>query len=268
MKFATLLSVSMLATTSVFGAATAESSNTFGVLRVDSKKAQTIVCVPWVATSATDDGQAIKVADIVKTANLTVGDKLYWYDPSKTSYSGWILEENADTKIKTWTAAQIAKEGADVAAAAGATDQTLARGNAIILVRQNPKDEKDNAVPFFLQGQYSAGVATSTFDAGAFSLAAPGVASASGYDVNDASWNGVQENDKLSFTNADGKYVELSWGGVDNKWGVKTLTKQEIINGIKVPTWKACAKDSERTIPSGCGAWYNNQGTASVSVKW
>lgn len=266
MKFATLLSVSMLATTSVFGAATAESSNTFGVLRVDSKKAQTIVCVPWVATSATG-GQAIKVADIVKTANLTAGDKLYWYNPSGKSYSGWILEENAVTKIKTWTAAQIAKEGADVAAAAGATDQTLARGNAIILVRQNPKDEQDNAVPFFLQGQYSAGAAESTFDAGVFSLAAPGVASASGYDVNTATWKGVQANDKLLFRKADGKNAELFWGGPENKWGVKTLTKADYLAGQREPTWKVCTA-SERTIPSGCGAWYVNQGESSVSVQW
>lgn len=263
MKFATLLSVSMLATVSAFGAATAQSSNTFGVLRVDSKKAQTIVCVPWVATSATD-GQAIKVADIVKTANLTAGDKLYWYNPSEESYSGWILTEKSG--IKVWEPATVVSEGS-LSVSAGEDDQTLARGNAIILVRQNPKDEKDNAVPFFLQGQYSSGAAKSTFAAGAFSLAAPGVASASGYDVNDATWTDVQENDKLSFTNADGKYVELSWGGATDKWGVKTLTKADYLAGKREPTWKAC-EASERTIPSGCGAWYVNQGKSPVSVQW
>lgn len=263
MKFATLLSVSMLATTSVFGAATAESSNTFGVLRVDSKKAQTIVCVPWVATSATD-GQAIKVADIVKTANLTVGDKLYWYDPSKTSYSGWsLIDQNG---IKVWEPATVVSEG-DISVSAGADNQTLARGNAIILVRQNPKDKDGNAVPFFLQGQYSAGAAESTFAAGAFSLAAPGVASASGYDVNSASWTGVQPNDKLLFRKADGKNAELFWDGPENKWGVKTLTKADYLAGQREPTWKAC-EASERTIPSGCGAWYVNQGESSVSVQW
>lgn len=263
MKFATLLSVSMFATVSAFGAATAQSSNTFGVLRVDSKLAQTIVCVPWVATSATD-GQAIMVADIVKTANLTVGDKLYWYDPSEKSYSGWSLIDQDG--IKVWEPATVVSEG-DISVSAGADNQTLARGNAIILVRQNPKDEKGNAVPFFLQGQYSAEAATSTFAAGAFSLAAPGVASASGYDVNTATWTGVQANDKLLFRKADGKNAELFWGGAEGKWGVKTLTKADYLAGKREPTWKAC-EASERTIPSGCGAWYVNQGENSVSVQW
>lgn len=252
MKIALLLSVPLVSA-SVFAAATTQSSNTFGLLRVDSAQKQTIVCVPWVASSATDD-LPIKVTDIVKTANLTVGDNLYWYDGAK--YWGWVLQKKQESDEKVWVAANIVEEGDVVAASPGAGIQTLARGNAIILVRQNP------ANPFYLLGQVAkSGAVASEFPAGAYSLLAPPSASATGIDVNSATWANVNVADQIMFTDSAGKSRTLLWnpsaeGGA--KWGVFKRT-------VSAPegTWKY-----DVLIAPGCGAWYVNKGENTVTATW
>ena len=47
--------------------AAVESSNTFGVLKVASNQAQTIICVPWVAVGT---ASSVNVTNLVMSSNL------------------------------------------------------------------------------------------------------------------------------------------------------------------------------------------------------
>lgn len=269
MKIALLLSVPLVSA-SVFAAATTQSSNTFGLLRVDSTQKQTIVCVPWVAASATDD-QPIPVTDIVKTANLEAGDDLYWYDPQNKGYSGWRLEMIEG--LLKWQPMTVVGEGNKISLTAGAADARLARGNAIILVRQNPTDNEGKAKPFYLLGQVasSSGSVENTLVSGAYSLLAPPIAtSADSFDLND--------NTKVTWGTSGGQYkpnandviivpdsdVTLSWNSATGKWGTGKRTWDDKLKKI-VFSWD---ETPNTKIKSGCGAWYVNGGTSDVKVYW
>ena len=265
MKIALLLSVPLVSA-SVFAAATTQSSNTFGLLRVDSTQKQTIVCVPWVGSSANATDQKIPVTDIVKTANLTVGDELYWYDPSAGSYKSWHLVAGASGAAPVWEATPtISENGAESGTPAVGT--ALARGEAFILIRQNP------AVPFYLLGQVanSSGNVENTLVAGAYSLLAPPIAtSADSFDLNDDSkvaWgtsggqNKPNANDVIMIPDSD---VTLSWNSDAGKWGTGKRAwdaeqKKIVFQWDEKPNAK---------IKSGCGAWYVNGGVSDVKVYW
>ena len=252
MKIALLLSVPLVSA-SVFAAATTQSSNTFGLLRVDSAQNQTIVCVPWVGSSASATDQNIPVTDIVKTANLTVGDNLYWYDGAK--YWGWVLQKKQESDEKVWVSANIVEEGDVVAASPGADIQTLARGNAIILVRQNP------ASPFYLLGQVakSTGAVANKLPAGAYSLLAPPSVSDGKFNLNTgATWTTPNAGDAIVIPDAN---VSLSWNSEEGKWGVCT---QVVLGNQKRKLWNY----DKAEIAAGCGAWYVNGGNAEVTVSW
>ena len=269
MKIAVLLSVSLFSA-SVFVAATTQSSNTFGLLRVDSTQKQTIVCVPWVASSAADD-QNIKVTDIVKTANLTVGDELYWYDSAATNYKAWNLVPGGEGKAPKWEAAT-SVTSAGVNPGTSAENTAVARGNAIILLRQNPTNELGRANSFFLIGQVAqvgnvenilpkAAVDDSDRKIPVYSLLAPPFASsADTFDLNGTGvvWDMPNDEDVI---NIPDRKVTLSWNKTAQKWGVCIPT----LNGPDIVlTW---TYDSA-VITSGCGAWYVNGGSSDVKVTW
>lgn len=141
------------------------SQNTFGVLRVASRTAETIIAVPWQAAG----GGEIAVADYVKTANLTAGDMLHAYDQTSGKFTSWVL--GADKK---WTGAtSVTTEG--VSRTADGKESMLARGKALVLVRQNP-----TAGDIFLYGEVSASAAKTTVEANAYNLITPALAE----DVN------------------------------------------------------------------------------------
>ena len=250
MKLATLLSVSMLATGSAFAAATATSENVFGVLRVDSSNAQTIVSVPWVNASAgTETG--VKVVDLVKTSTLSEGDELYWYDSSKGTYQAWRL-----TAQKTWEAGT-SVSGNGISAATEA-DKALPRGDALILKRTKPTDPGY----FFLCGQYTTSSVTTTNAVGsvstpAFTLLAPPTASAGKVDLNAATWTGVGDKDNILISGADGSLQILTYK--DDKWGMSGWTGDP-------PT-----KNHDTTkalIDAGIGIWYKSVNGSKTSVQW
>lgn len=250
----------LLSTLAIAAASTAlavESSNTFGILRVDSSAAQTIVSVPWEGAGATGEGAGkIKVKDVVKTANLTKGtdaqgtggDQLYYY--ANGSYKLWLLNN-----VGEWVGANVAKidenDTKTIEASAGGED-TLTRGGAIILVRKN------TANPFYLYGQYTASEATlnvarGTAETPAYSLVAPSKTTDTALDSL-ANAN-VDENDTVIVKDSSGNMRVLScrntasdedpvykWGNVRNIFGTETFTAVEV------------------TVPAGEGFWYISRG--------
>lgn len=255
MKLATLLSVSMLATGSAFAAATATSENVFGVLRVDSPYARTVVAVPWVAASV--EAGDIKVTDIVKTANLSEGDELHYYDGASFK-SSWRLNAN-----KEWEAANLVSEngGSDQSPAAG--EQGLPRGGAIILVRQNPNGS------FYLQGQVAATAAPSqTIEAsttGVFYLIAPPSVKNGTIDINgtdDMEWSNPDTGDRIYVYQANGLNAECRYANKNDKlqwwWG-----KYPEGAGLLKPTW-----ENPPALPVGTGFWYYKKGSSATTVTW
>lgn len=250
MKLATFLSVSMLATCSAFAAATATSSNVFGVLRVDSTAAQTIVSVPWVNASVGEE-TGVKVVDLVKTSTLTAGDELYWYDSSAKSYQAWRLSAQ-----KTWEAGT-SVTGDGISAATDA-DKALPRGDALILKRTKPTEPGY----FFLCGQYTTTSATTTIAVGsastpAFTLLAPPTASAGKVDLNDAAWTGVGTSDNILISGADGSLLILTYK--EGKWGMSGWTGN--------PPTKT-HDETKALIDAGIGIWYKSVNGSDTSVQW
>lgn len=225
-----LLTIAAIAAAST--ALAVESSNTFGILRVDSDQKRTVVAVPWVAPG----GGNIDVANVVKTANLTNGDTLYYYDGS--GFTMWELSDGA------WTQAQ--NEQGET------TTQPISRGKAIVLIRSN------TSVPFYLYGEHASTATTMEISPGAMSLIAPTITTASGtYTPNDATWTNVNDGDRIiiqtSGVNVECKYVGETWK--QGQWSA---------GPFKVWEWV----DMTVTIPCGTGFWYKSVGTTAPTVDW
>ena len=137
------------------------------------------------------------------------------------------------------------------AAAEGASDKTLKRGEALVLVRT----ATDLTAPFYVMGQYSSSsvaklqLAAGSKTAPAYSLIAPPFATAKG--LNEATWESVGANDVILIQGKIYNYNNGQWGC----W--------EVTNGVEsfVPGG---------TIPAGTGVWFVSKSGAQVgaSVQW
>lgn len=226
-----LLTIVMM--TAAVSAMAVESSNTFGILRVDSSAAQTIVSVPWVAAGGGD----INIKDVVKTANLTEGDTLYYYDGSG---------------FKMW---QLGASGWDIAqdAQGNKPNAELARGGAIILVRQHPE-----VGSFYLYGQYASDAVSTSCVADGHTLLAPPTTTgdANGkIDLNSVVTEGeINTNDRIAVpvtNNGVQSLALLRYNTTDKKWGIK----------------KSAWDYTVAKIPVGTGVWYVSAG-GSPTFNW
>lgn len=238
----------LLCTLAIAAASTAlavESSNTFGILRVDSTAAQTIVSVPWEG-AGTPSGQ-ILVKDVVKTANLTKGsdaagtggDQLFCY--SGTTYKMWRLNNEG-----VWVGATIVMTGKTVQA--GTDDDVLNRGDALILVRS------DSTPPFYLYGQYTSSDKTTTCVLGGLTLLASPLTTDT--DLNLCTWENVNETDEIYVPTSTIMITlkRLNDSGTV-KWGVKSPKGNNFEKAI---------------IPAGQGVWYKSNATSgdAPTVTW
>lgn len=267
MKLATLLSVSMLATSSAFAAATAESSNVFGVLRVDSDSARTIVAVPWVAAGV--EAGDIKVTDLVKTSNLTpadenyTGDTLSYYDHSDSKkFKSWRLVPGESGAAPHWEAATSVVANGDPQPGTDESVQGLPRGGALILVRKEPANS------IFLQGQYSsAPMSAQTLASGGtkmspvYSLIAPPSTKGDDFDLMSGKWSNVGNDDQIIIQQAGGKNIVCQWDG--SAWKVGEWQG----NG---PFKTFSLTGNAPLIPAGTGCWYvsRTSGENAPTVQW
>lgn len=217
-----------------------ESSNTFGILRVDSSAPETIVSVPWEAAG----GGSIKVKDVVKTANLHSGDQLYYY--AGGSYKLWQLNDNGQ-----WVGAMTEIKNGDgtISVPAGSATDTLARGGAIILKRTNP------ASCFHLYGQYTNSGSSTTCVANGYTLLAP--PSTAETDLNAKTWATPGANDNIILQNMTLLHYR------NDKWGKLTKTLDSETGAITETVDPSVAK-----IAAGEGAWYHNNQSEEVTVQW
>lgn len=241
MKSGIVLSLAMAAALPLVADTT--TANVVGLIRVDSSANETIVSIPFVATSASATDAAIPVTDIVKTSNLTNGDELRYYNSSTRKYQCWRLTDG------NWEAASEVSSGGAVS-----TGSTLARGDAIILVRENPGSS------FYLQGQVAKSssvkctMAQGSATAPAYSLIAPPTDTA--VALNAGSWTKVGDKDQVQI---NGK---LYWfDALSGKWGTYATDPT---------TFEKTFTPTDVTIAVGTGAWFISAPRAAeaAQVTW
>lgn len=238
------------------------SANVFGLLKVTSSAAQTIVAVPWLECGGS--GSTISASNVVKTAELTVGDQLYYYNGS--SYDAWTLTESAGVKV--WASVfSVAKPG-KVTIAAASTVQSIARGGALILVRQSPA----SLGYFYLYGQVAGDTSVTTPITASSNgnpvynlVAPPSVKDGGTIDINstsDVEWANVGAADTIMLP-VGGEAVECQ--RKDGAWKYLVRVQDGTIGTLPryVDTWVAAP-----TIPTGTGFWYVSRTATAPTVTW
>ena len=125
-----------------------------GVMPVsaDGKK-EVVLSVPWVEEGGLSDG--IAVTNLVKTAGLSEGDTLTWYNTSSGKFQCW--------RVAAGTGGTNYWEGVEVTGEAGSsqtppTDAALKQGQAIVLTRD--ETETDNRI--YVVGQVGTNATVTT----------------------------------------------------------------------------------------------------------
>lgn len=148
------------AAVAAFGEGTPVTNVTFSIYPVSSTLTNTIVAVSLRGM----DGEPVAVSNLVKTANLTEGDKLYTfedgkYEEWKLAGGAWVKVEKKYTMSRTGTLVQ--DTGAD------ASTVTRAVGSGIWLVRSDKWDGEE--FTFYLYGKPESAPVSTTV-AGAWTL--------------------------------------------------------------------------------------------------
>ena len=230
------------------------SENKLGVLQTVSAAKKAIIAVPWL--SLTDDGNAIAVADLVKTAGLTAGDKLHVYNKAESRYD--VYELAADM---TWSPKAIYKVGADgtVEAVSSGTPETttVARGNGVWLERQ------DTTKAIVSYGQVASGTVATTIDAGTAEkptwnlLAVPTTTA-----VDIEATFGSSEADTLIVPTAGAPKICTV---KDGEWAYEKSVPVTDASGNQLGV--RVVHEAVTELPAGTGFWYLNGGTAKT-VTW
>lgn len=240
------------------GFASVESSNVFGVLRVDSTLTRTLLAVPWCDVSAVENS-AITVSSIVKTTNLTPGDTLHALNDDRTVFNSWELTEGAGGNLVWQSVNQVSTNGV-VTTTASASDVHSARGNGLIIIRQHPNQ------PFYIYGQVgnTASVTTTILGGSTEEPAHNLIAPPCDHDVHltDAEWTGsIGENDEIYIPKPNGLYTILRYkNGV---WKYSKRTAHPVVPGAVVTSWV----EFTDSIPAGTGFWYISYG-GSPTITW
>ena len=229
--------------------ASVSSTNTIGVLAVESSAKTTAIAVPWESL----DGGEISVSNLVRTANLTPGDELKAYYPYGKNYKAWVLDEN-----KTWQPATVVGGSSETAADA----YPIPRGAGVWLTRADPSQ------PIYLVGGASASgdVKTSLEAASGGNPSWNLVGNPSVEPVSVAALLDGKSGDKIIVPTAGApkNYVyEADKGG----WGYWTTETIVLKNGRKVA--KSVFKTDDANIPAGIGFWYlNSSEEAGAEIDW
>ncbi len=250
MKLRSIVSVGMMA---LAAAAFADYTDgkVCGWMRVDSDLAVTVVGVPWVDVG--NPATNVKVADLVKTDNLTAGDKLYVYDNGT-----WLFYQLSSGG--EWVAGTTANSSVTPVEAGTPETARLARGQALYLERQNPT-EGGVAKPFYVYGAEGTALTTKTLSGAAgtkFLVASP---KAEAFQVTTSKISGATAKSRSA--SGDQIIVPLTGGAsrtytlASGKWGY-------VSGGVRVKEGDA----GYLPIALGTGFWYIKSGAADVTITW
>ena len=244
MKLRSIVSVGVMAL-AVAAVADYTDGKVCGWMRVDSDLAVTAVGVPWVDVG--NPANNVKVADLVKTDNLTEGDNLYvynngnWFFYTLNSAKAWVAGTTANSSI--------------TATAGDPSTATIARGQALYLERSVTNQ------PFYVYGAVGSEITSQTLSGAAgtkFLVASP---KASAFAVLNEKISGATAKSR---SGGDQIIVPLSGGAsrtytlVSSKWGYVGSTGARVNEG----------DDGYLSVPLGTGFWYVKSGAGDVTITW
>ena len=211
-------------------------TKTLGWMRVDSTLPITAVGVPW--TDVSDPTANVKVADLVKTDNLTDGDNLYVYNNGTWTFytlssGAWVAGTTANSSI--------------TATAGNPSEATIARGQALYLERQNPTTPGY----FYVYGADGSEITSTTLSGATKYLVASPKAAA--FTVTSAKISGASNKDVIQVPLTGGTSRIYQYFKTKNKW--RCNGKWEDETGYE-------------EIPLGTGFWYLAASTSAITVTW
>ena len=230
------------AAVAAFGEETTVTNVAFSLYPVTSSSKNTIVAISLRGM----DGQPVAVSNLVKTANLTEGDKLYTFENGV--YKEWTLEDGA------WVGANkkytMDKTG-QLVAANGDDPSTVRKevGSGIWLVR---KDVPTAAFTFYLYGKPVDKPQTDIVG-GAINL------------VGNPTTSQVTLETRMLTGAVEGDRIEVP-GGVSALGRSKYTYNGTIWQTTDPETHKRV--EGYPTIPANQGFWYVSKGTSAVTITW
>ncbi len=246
MKLRSMMFVGAAALTTAGFATDVLTDKTLGWMRVDSTLPITAVGVPW--TDVSDPLTNVKVADLVKTDNLTAGDNLYVYNNGTWTFytlsgGAWVAGTTANSSI--------------TATAGDPSEATIARGQALYLERQKPTTPGY----FYVYGADGSEITTTTLSGVTKYLVASPKATA--FVPQTSAISGATA--KARGTAGDQIVVPLEGGAtrtytlISGKWGY--------VNGSGVRVKEG--DDGYLPIQLGTGFWYMTSSAAnSITITW
>ena len=234
----TILLSSILAVGAAFADATVNSTEV-GVMGVAMPKQATLIAVPFLGYDVTD----ITIADMVNTAELALGSKLYAPNGSG-QYNVWELksgEGNTRFWDKTSTNVTIGNAGTQEIVTPNANTVTTARGEAFWLEPANGTLAEN----CYLLGKPADTTGTSVAVADKWNL----IGNTSGQPVTLPD-TGFERGDMVSVPQEDGKLLTYNWKETLNWWlrvGATPTGGQKITIQPGQGIW-FFAKGSNRTI--------------------
>ena len=228
-----------------------DSTNTLGVLKVQPTIARSIIAVPW---KSLETGGDITVAEYIRTADLSYGDKLHVYNGS--SYDTWTYSDGNWSAVKTFIAG---KEGTDTTVSGSAETTTLARGTGVWLERAS-----GTAANLYLIGEYTPEPVETHITAGSTSAMSWNLVGAPSYeqiDLNTAIGTPVNETDRIVVPMPGGLQKNFTYK--KGKWGYSDARTIEVNGRTRVQTFH----NTNAVLPAGTGFWYLNTGDAGT-IKW
>ena len=237
MKLRSIMCVGAVATAmAAFATDALTDSKTLGWMRVDSDLAVTAVGVPW--TDVGNPANNVKVADLVKTDNLTAGDNLYVYNNGTWTFytlsgGAWVAGTTANSSI--------------TATAGNPSEATIARGQALYLERQNPT----SPAYFYVYGAVGSALASTSYSgANKYLVASP---KAAAFTVTSSKISGASNKDVIQVPLAGGTSRIYQYFSSQNKWRC---------NG----KWQDAAGYED--IPLGTGFWYLASSPSEITFTW
>ena len=255
------------------------SSNTHGVVKVETTSTNVLIAVPWTFYTPTSAVVTnLPVDHLVWPKNLDDGDLLLLLTEQShvdKSYQTWTLvREPAAAKGGTpgeepasWVASKtVQTDPSDMLKAADTLadqDEEILRGVGLWLVRKNPKDSDGKWKPVYLYGQYATGPATVTYTSDSTKAKSVMVAHpcCQTLSVNDDMvWDGVAADDTLEIPNGSDAPNLALWDAKSSKWYFSMAVR----SGRTLKTMKSY----DISVPAGHGFWYVRRAPGKVVITF
>ena len=246
----------------VASAAGVESSNTFGVMKVDAGaatgKRDVFISVPWIEVGNSDSAQTVNATNLVLASQLDEGDMLFVYGGGSTegTFGAWSVQKSAG--VTNWVAVTVsASDGPYVPG----TKAGLNRGSGIVVQTAQRY--------IYLYGQYSSTANVLSIAPGdeSRSYTLIGTQFAKDYDLNNGEqvvWAGTIDPGDYIITELGVEYTRTS----TNTWQKWTGRYNTITTWGNTQSQMKIYTDEGVTIPQGRGAWYARKGTGPLTIQF